>query len=202
PALEALAQPRLERRDISRLAVARDHELAAGLVEGVEGVEELLLGTELVGQELDVVDEQNVGVAEALAEATALAAADGADELARELLDRHVTDGQAVVELLNVVADRVKQVRLPEPRAAVDEERVVRLAGLLGDRECRAVREAVPVADHEVAERVAGVEPARAPPPAARRGVAPPCRRRPAGIHDLDRRYVHRRPGCALEERE
>ena len=48
-----------------RQAVAGEDELAAGLVERVEGVEELLLGLGLALQELDVVDEQDVGVAEA-----------------------------------------------------------------------------------------------------------------------------------------
>ena len=71
--LEALEQPRLERGHVGRQAVAGQHELAAGLVEGVEGVEELLLGLRLALEELDVVDEQDVGVAEARLEAVDVA---------------------------------------------------------------------------------------------------------------------------------
>jgi hypothetical protein len=51
------------------------------------------------------------------------------------------------------VADRVQQVRLAEARRAVEEERVVRLAGQLGDGERRRVGKAVGVADDELVER-------------------------------------------------
>ena len=44
-------------------AVGGEHELRAGLVQRVEGVEELLLGLGLALEELDVVDEQDVDVA-------------------------------------------------------------------------------------------------------------------------------------------
>ena len=46
----------------------RQHDLAVGLVEVVEGVEELLLGLLLALDELDVVDEQHVDVAVAALE--------------------------------------------------------------------------------------------------------------------------------------
>ena len=59
-------------------AVGGEHELAAALVERVEGVEELLLGARLALEELDVVDEQDVGVAVALLEALDSAACSAA----------------------------------------------------------------------------------------------------------------------------
>ena len=59
-ALEALAQAVLERVEVARQAVGGQDELGAAFVEGVEGVEELLLGTGLALQELDVVDQQDV----------------------------------------------------------------------------------------------------------------------------------------------
>ena len=61
--LEALAQPVLQRAHVARQAVGGEHELRAGAVERVEGVEELLLGARLALEELDVVDEQHVDVA-------------------------------------------------------------------------------------------------------------------------------------------
>ena len=61
--LEALAQALLDGEELAGQAVAGEDELAPGLVEGVERVEELLLGLGLAGEELDVVDEENVGVA-------------------------------------------------------------------------------------------------------------------------------------------
>ena len=61
--LEALAQAVLERVEVARQAVGREHELGAGVVQRVERVEELLLGPDLALEELDVVDEQDVGAA-------------------------------------------------------------------------------------------------------------------------------------------
>ena len=49
--------------EVARQAVGGEHELGAGLVERVEGVEELLLGLGLALEELDVVDEQDVDAA-------------------------------------------------------------------------------------------------------------------------------------------
>ena len=93
--LEALAQTVLEGVEVAREAVGGQDELAAGLVEGVEGVEELLLGLRLALEELDVVDEQDVGVAEAALEASSAAGLQRGDELARELLGRRGADGEA-----------------------------------------------------------------------------------------------------------
>ena len=67
--LEAGAQPVLERHQLLGRTVAGDHDLLVGVVQRVERVEELFLGLLLVFQELDVVDEQDVDVAVAPAEA-------------------------------------------------------------------------------------------------------------------------------------
>ena len=69
PGLEALAQAVLEGVEVAREAVGGQHQLAAEVVQGVEGVEELLLGLGLRREELDVVDEQDIGVAIAALEA-------------------------------------------------------------------------------------------------------------------------------------
>jgi hypothetical protein len=58
--LEALQQALLQRLHVAGKSVRREHELAAGVVQGVERVEELLLGARLVLQELDVVHQQHV----------------------------------------------------------------------------------------------------------------------------------------------
>ena len=56
--------------------------------------------------------------------------------------------------LADVGGDRLEKMRLPEPRPAVDEERVVRLRRRLCDRQRRRVGEAVGRPDDEVVERV------------------------------------------------
>ena len=65
--LEAVPEALLDREQSVRDAIAGEDELMAGVVDGVEGVEELLLGLRLAREELDVVDQQNVDVAVARA---------------------------------------------------------------------------------------------------------------------------------------
>ena len=63
--------------------VAREHDLLAGGVEGVEGVDELLLGVLLALEDLDVVDQQRVELAVARLERLRALAPQRGDELGR-----------------------------------------------------------------------------------------------------------------------
>ncbi len=65
---EPRAQALLERGDFVRRPVAAQHDLFLRVVERVERVEELGLRAFLAGHELDVVDQQDVDAAIALAE--------------------------------------------------------------------------------------------------------------------------------------
>ncbi len=112
----------------------------------------------LLSEELDVVDQQHVGVAVGVLEGRQRFGAERGDEVVRERLGGRVADGGAAAEREHVVADRVQQVRLAEPGRRVEEERVVGLSGELGDRKRGAMREAVSGADDELVEAVAGVE--------------------------------------------
>ena len=133
--LEAAAQPLLERGDQLGRPVGREHDLLAVLVDRIEGVEELFLRPLLVGDELDVVDEQQVDAPVAGAEIVDLALLDRRDELVGELLAGGVDDALARKARQHLVADGVHQVRLAQAHAAVQEERVVGVAGPLGHGE-------------------------------------------------------------------
>ena len=159
--LEAGAEALLEGQDGLRRPIGAQHDLLAVLVDGVERVEELLLGPLLVGDELDVVDEEQVDPAVAGAELVDLALLDRGDELVRELLGRRVDDALARELRGDLVADGVHQVGLAEAHPAVQEERVVGVPGALRHRQARRVGEAVGRPDDEVRERVAGVDVAR-----------------------------------------
>src|SRR5919204_552208 len=80
--------------DIARPPVARHHDLRAGLVERIEGVEELLLDSFLVLKELHVVDQEHVVGAVALLEALDPLVAQRVDEVVHERLARDVADGE------------------------------------------------------------------------------------------------------------
>jgi hypothetical protein len=121
-------------------------------------VEELLLRLDLPLQELDVVDQQHVDVAVAALEAGGPVVADRIDEVVGELLAAHVANAGATEQAAHVVTDRVEQVGLAQPGVAVDEQRVVGLAGRFGDSDGRGVREPVGRPDDEGLEDVLRVE--------------------------------------------
>jgi hypothetical protein len=98
-------------------------------VDRVEGVEELFLRALLAGDELDVIDEEEIDGAVLGAELGGAVVADRVDELVREALGGEIEQAEGRVEARDLVADGVKQVRLAEADAAVDEERVIRLRG-------------------------------------------------------------------------
>ena len=91
--LEPRAEAVLEGGDVVRGAVRRHDDLPGRLVEGVEGVEELLLEALLALDELDVVDEEDVGgVAVLPAEGVLGAVADRLDVVVQERLGGDVAD--------------------------------------------------------------------------------------------------------------
>ena len=89
--LEPRHQPRLEAGDLLRRPVGGEHDLLAGFVERVEGVEELLLGRFLALEEVDVVDQEEVDVvAVAAAQVGHRPGVDPLDDLVDELLGADV----------------------------------------------------------------------------------------------------------------
>ena len=126
------AQTLLQGFDLLRGAVRRDDDLAAIVVQRVEGVEKLLLRALLAGQELDVVDQKHVRLAVALAELLHRCRLNGGDRLVREFFTIHVNNVEIRVVLLDLNFDGVQQVRLAQTRRPVDEQRVVRAGGVRG----------------------------------------------------------------------
>src|SRR5690349_1194272 len=107
PPLESRAQTLLDLGNVLRRRVARHDDLFARLVERVEGVEELLLRPLLAGDELDVVDQEQIDVAIARAELRRAVVANCVDELVREALGRDVDDDHAGEQLRALVPDRM-----------------------------------------------------------------------------------------------
>ena len=85
PPFETRPKPFFERRDLLGRPVRCDDQLALR-VKGVEGVEELLLGSLLALEELDVVDEKDVGCALTLVEGRDRSSLKSKDEFVHELL--------------------------------------------------------------------------------------------------------------------
>ena len=157
---EARDEALLHLLELLRVLVARDDDLLVGLVERVERVEELFLRLRLRGEELDVVDEEEIAaLAVARAELVHAALLEGLDELVHELLGRHVEDARRRALGAEAVRDGVHEVRLAEAGAAADEERVVPRAAAAGRGDRGRVRELVRRTDDEVPEGVLRVQP-------------------------------------------
>ena len=156
--LEPGDQAVLQAGQLFWLAVTRDHDLLVRQLQRVERMEERLLGLFGPLQELDVVDQQQIDVAVAPLEGLHVIHPDGVDEVVGELFTRDIAHPHGRFQPATVGTDRVQQVGLAEARRPVQHEGVVGLAGQLGDRQRRGVREAVAVADDELIEAVARVE--------------------------------------------
>ena len=138
--------------------VGRDHDLAVLIDQGVEGVEELLLGRVAAADELEVVDHQHVDRAELLLEGHGVFRAQGTHELVHELLCGEIDDAPLRGARRDLPRDTVHQVSLAEPDRPVEEQRIERHRAGLGHAPGGGVGELVRFADHEVVEGEALVE--------------------------------------------
>ena len=190
PPLEPGAHPVFQGLQPFRWSVRGHHDLLVRVVQRVEGVEELLLGSFLALQELDVVDEQDVDVAVAPLERDLAVVPQAVDEVVGELLGGDVAHPHPGEQPLGVVPDGVQQMRLAQPGVTPDEQRVVGPRRRLGDRDRGRVREPVGRADDERVERVPLVQPG-----VRTRGDRLRRPRRGVGRPDVPgRRTVQRRP--------
>ena len=158
PALKARTQAIFQRGQLTRRTVGGQNDLLIRLVQSVEGVEELLLGTFLTLQELDVIHHEDVQVAVPALERFLPVIAHGVDVVIREFFRRHIFNTQIRLQHAGVVASRVEQVRLAQAGAAPNEQRVVRTGG--GFRHCdsRTVGKAVGGTNNKILKRVLRVQ--------------------------------------------
>jgi len=119
---QARQDSRRDSVEVLRRAVRGDHQPAAGGDDLVHRVEEFFLGRILAGNELDVVDQKQVGAAQPLLEPDGVVFLQRPDELDHELFGRHRDDSSTAVQRREAVTDRVQQVGLAAPGAAMDEE--------------------------------------------------------------------------------
>src|SRR5262249_31899534 len=125
---EAIAEPILERLQVRRRTIGGEHDLAPTVLERVEGMEELLLALGLPLEELDIVKQQHVDVAEADLEPLRAASAEGVQELVRERLAGGAAHAQPRAVAEEQGGDGTEQVRLAHAGRPTDEQRVVGLS--------------------------------------------------------------------------
>ena len=141
--------------------IAGDDDLFSSLIEGIKDVKEFSLGALLSGNELDIVDKEDVHATKTVSKLVHPLVTDGIDELIGEVLRGEVTDRRGVgndILVEDEVADSVEKVRLAEADSAVNEEGVVVLTGKFGNGETGGVGELVAWADDKVIKGVLWIE--------------------------------------------
>ena len=125
-------------------------------------MEELFLGPFLASEELNVIDEQGVDRSVKALELIDCVELQGLDHVSYKTLGMQVHDLGIRILLQEVVTHRVHQVRFTQTYAAIKEERVVPVLGVIRDLPCRSTGQLVGFTLNKVFEgegtvQVAGV---------------------------------------------
>src|SRR2546428_8259111 len=127
-------------------------------MQRIEGMEKLFLSTFLLGQELNVVHQQNVNVTKLVAEAGHLVVTQRVDHLIGEFLAGEVADGGLGLATFDLMSDGLHEMGLAHANTAVKEEGVIRLGRAFCDRQGGGVGKLVARADDERVKSVSRVE--------------------------------------------
>ena len=144
-------QLRPQRTQFGQAAVAGQDDLPALGRERIERVEQFFERPLLAGEELQVVDRQQVRTAAFLAKARQAAAANRFDKARRELLGRQINRRRAGVMPAVLLLDRPQQVRFADARRPAEHERR-RLLPAAGRQFGRAKRILVAGADDKTGQ--------------------------------------------------
>ena len=139
PALESAAQPVREAPDLRHGPVGGEDHLLVRVVQRVERVEELLLGSLLALEELDVVDQEDVHETVLVLELVPRFLLDREDELVGECLHGHVGNLQVGKLPVDRVSDGLHEMSLSQADASVDEAGIVPGSRVRGDGQ-RSIR--------------------------------------------------------------
>ena len=156
--LEPGNQAVLEVLDFIGRPVAGHHDLLVSLLQGVERVEEFLLDAFLAGEKLDIINQEDIGVAVGASELGQVVVLNRLNVLVGKFLRRKIGDLQLWVFHQDIVADGVQQMCFAQPHSAVKEQWIVRAPRRLGHGQGCGVRKVVVVADHEGGKGVFRVE--------------------------------------------
>ncbi len=90
-------------------------------VQGVEGMKKLFLGPLLAGNELHIVDQQDVHGAKFVAKVVHFRVADPVDQFVHEFFGSIIADAQLRIACQHGVADGIDQMGFAETDAAIDK---------------------------------------------------------------------------------
>src|SRR6185436_13301016 len=119
----------------------RKDNLFVSFVERVEGMKKLFLGTFLAGQDLNIVYQQGIDIADPLAEGRHAVVAHRKDHLVDQVLGGNIADAELRIAAPHLVADRLGQMSLPESHATIEKQRVIRAGRIYSDAASGGVRQ-------------------------------------------------------------
>ena len=152
------SQPFIDGFDLGRETVGSDDDLFIELIEVVEDVEEFLLRFFFTDDELEIIYNEAVELAEFEIEFVAFAEANRINEIGIEMSDGGIEDFKGRVLLQECIADGLDEVGFAKTRATIQEERVVAVARGIDDAPGSGKGKVVVGADDETIEGVFGVE--------------------------------------------
>ena len=130
--------------------VGGQDDRGAGVQQGIEGVQELVLSGPFRGQEMHVVDDEGARVSIPGAEAVQRAGAHGVEKAVGECLGSEMHDVETFMLVAQGPREAFEQVRLAQSDASVNHQGVEAGTGRAGHLHGRGVRQAAAGADDEI----------------------------------------------------
>jgi len=134
------------------MGIGGQNDLFVSGIDGVEGMEEFFLGGFFTGQEMDIVDDQQVGLAKSLAEIIKFSGFEGKDKLIGEFLAGDIKAAGLRAGIHYFITNALEQMGFSQPATAMDKERVEMGSGFGHDGFSGAKGELVGRADHKVVQ--------------------------------------------------
>ncbi len=114
-----------EAADFAWRTVGGENDLLMSIIEGIEGMEEDFLESFLAGEEVDVINQQDIDVSEVLPEFRKGFTVQGVDIEVAEFFAEEIFDFGAFVILADSLSDGLQQVCFSQAGGAVNEEGIV-----------------------------------------------------------------------------
>ena len=133
-------------------------------------MKEFFLAAFSFGQELNIINDQDIDMAVSVAKLMERTAFDRADEVIDEGFTGEVAVFETGLTLLDSMADTLEQMGFTEPGRPICEERVIRPSGVFGDSDRRGVGQSVTWPGNKIVEGIARIQ-AKCPVACAKREV-------------------------------
>src|SRR5882672_11193295 len=127
-------------------------------VQRIESVEKFLLNPLFTGKELDVVDQQYLGLPVFLPKTDQLIVLNPINVFIGEFLGRKVSNTRSFAMADDVLANGMEQMGFAQPDSTVQEQRIVRFARRLRDCLGRGISKVVIISNDKSVKRILGIK--------------------------------------------